>query len=275
MKNIAFFYPSKEFGGAENLIIKLSKVMISFGHKITIIDYRNGKVISNLSNITGISFLEYEDGKTVIASEITHMVSYSKWIEKIRNQIVTQSKVMLLIWFIHPYHIFNLIQPLSKKPGKFIYFKYKSKIRQMLTLMNDNDSLQFMDFENYFIPKKYFKLNFNPKYLPIPINHYANNQQVRTFPEEISLAWIGRLCIEKVNILIYVLDQVREFSIRTHHFIHFYIVGSGSYEAALNEYITNNNFEYLKIIRIDLICRKRFLISLTIKECYLQWGQLL
>jgi|ERR1035437_1283173 hypothetical protein len=253
MKNIAFFYPSKEFGGAENLIIRVSKVLISMGHKITIIDYKGGIVISNLLNIPGICFLEYEDNKTIIVKDVTHLVSFSLWIEKMRNQIQTQNRIFLLIWFIHPHHILRLIQPLPRKLGKFVYFKYKSKIMQMLTLMNDKGCLQFMDFENYFISKEYFKLNFKPKYLQIPVNYDVKKQKLQVFSEEISIVWIGRLCIEKVSILIYVLDKVREYSIRNHHLIHFYIVGSGSYEGSLNEYIANNNFEYLKIIRIDRI----------------------
>jgi len=253
MKNIAFFYPSKEFGGAENLIIRVSKVLISMGHKITIIDYKGGMVISNLLNIPGICFLEYEDNKTIIVKDVTHLVSFSLWIEKIRNQIQTQNRIFLLIWFIHPYHIFHLIHPLPEKLAKFVYFKYKSKIIQMLTLMNDKGSLQFMDFENYFISKEYFKLHFKPKYLPIPVNCDVNKQKVQTFSEEISIVWIGRLALEKVNILLYVLDQVREYSIKNQGFIHFYIVGTGSYKGSLNEYIANNNFEYLKIIRIDRI----------------------
>jgi hypothetical protein len=210
-------------------------------------------VISNLLNIPGICFLEYEDNKTIIVREVTHLVSFSYLIEKIRNQIRSENKIFLLIWFIHPYHIFHLIHPLPEKLVKFVYFNYKSKILHMLTLMNEKCSLQFMCYENFFISKEYFKLNFKPKYLPIPINYNVNQQKAQTFSEEISIVWIGRLCIEKVNILIYVLDQVREYSINNRCFLNFYIVGSGSTEELLNKYTESHNLEFLKVIRINII----------------------
>lgn len=254
MKNIAFFYPSKkEFGGAENLIIRVSKVLISLGHKITIIDYNGGMVISNLLNIPGICFLEYKDNETLLVKNVTHIISFSLLIKIIRNQIITHTKVFLLIWCIHPNHMLYLIGPIPRKLAFYIYVNYKRKILQMLELMDKKGSLKFMDYENYYISKQYFKLNFEPKYLPIPVNYDVNKQNAQTFSEEISIVWIGRISLEKVNSLIYVIHKIREYSIRNHRFLHFYIVGSGSSEDLLREYLENNNFEYLKIIRIDRI----------------------
>jgi len=110
-----------------------------------------------------------------------------------------------------------------------------------------------MDFENYHIADKYFNLGFPPEYLPIPItcNDVFNKQPVVS--ENISAVWIGRLAPEKVPILLYVLDQVRDYSIRKRITVNFYIAGTGLSENLLNEYIDNNVFDYVKIFRTDFI----------------------
>ena len=272
MKNIAFFCPSKVFGGAENLIIRVSKAMIILGYEITIIDYKEGVIITSLLNIPEIRFLEYEDDKTLMVKDVTYMVSFALWIDKIRNQIIAQNRIFLLIWFIHPYHIFNLIKPLPKKPAQYVYVHFKRKIKQMLEEMDLKGSLKFMDYENYYISKKYFKLNFEPEYLQIPVNYNIIKKESKTVSEELSIVWIGRLPSYKVNSLIYVLDRIREYSIRTRRFLHFYIVGSGSSEGLLEGYIDNHHFKYIKIIRMDKILPENIPDFLSGKKLLIAMG---
>lgn len=248
---IAFFHPSKEFGGAENLIIRLSKDLISRGYGITIIDFTNGAVISKLLDLQGINFIEYEIDKPFVVKNVTHLISFSLWIERIRNQLKPQNDFRILIWVIHPYHIFDLIHPLQKKSASILFYSYIGKITRMLELMNENGGLKFMDFENFFISKEYFKFNFNPEFLQIPI---IKNNDINSSPatsDGFSLAWIGRLSLEKVNSLIFALDQVRKYSIRNRCLIHFYIVGSGSDQGLLDNYQRTQDLQYLKIVRID------------------------
>jgi glycosyltransferase involved in cell wall biosynthesis len=253
LSNIAFFCPSRGFGGAENLVLKLSGVLISRGYSVTIIDYSGGIVISDLSGVPGISFIEYEDNKPVFVKDVSHIICSSYWVETIKEQVVAADKVFLLIWFIHPYHIFRFIKPIPRARAYFLYLSYRNKIARMFELINRKGSLKFMDYENYYMADKYFNFNFKPEYLPIPIttNAVFNKKPIAT--ENLSVTWIGRLAPEKGPILLYVLDQVREYSIRKGLNVNFYIVGSGLFENSLNDYIKNNVFDYVKIYRIDFI----------------------
>jgi len=254
INSIGFFCPSREFGGAENLVIKISKELIRRGIRVTIIDYENGIVTSILSKTEEIELITYEDGRKFLVRNVTHIISFSYWIETIIQLLVTESKIFLLFWFIHPYHIFHLIKPIQSSRASYIYLNYIKKIRFMLSLMNEKGSLKFMDRENFFIAKEYFKLDFNPDFIQIPVinkDHVLIKSKKES--EELGVAWIGRLPQEKVNILLYVLSQVRQWSLMNKKNIHFYIVGNGLAEGLLNDFLRVNDFKYLKITRIPHI----------------------
>ncbi|NLW32498.1 MAG: glycosyltransferase family 4 protein [Fibrobacter sp.] len=253
--NICFFCPSREFGGAENLIIRLTKSLLLRDIKVTIIDYPDGIVKIALSDTNGVVFIDYNQNNILKVEDITHLISFSYWIEKIKRELIVNKNVIIIFWFIHPYHIFHFIKPIQRNKAKYLYFNYKRKIKRMLHVISGKGGLKFMDYENYYIAKEYFELDFKPEYLQIPINKKSigNNPELRTVSDEISVVWIGRLPIEKVNILIFTIEEIRLWSIRNSQKINFYIIGSGLAENILNDYLSERPFDFVRITRKNSI----------------------
>lgn len=273
LEKICFFHPSKtEFGGAELLVIRLARELSSQGIRISVIDYREGNVISRLSDINNIQFIQFEDGKSISLKTVKYMVTFSLWLEHIRKRFIDAEEVIALVWCIHPYHIFDMIKPLPRWLASIIYRNHIRKISELFAIMNKAGGLKFMDFENYYIPRGYFYLPFEPSFIQIPVSFPVNTEQSVARPDEINIAWIGRLSIEKVNVLIYALDQVITYCSRNRVRARFFIIGSGSAEEKLNEYSKKNEDIYVKIIREKSILPEDIPLFLSSINLYFAMG---
>ena len=218
--SIIFLYPSKVVGGAELLFIKIAKYLSNSGRDVYYVDYIDGFARKELLG-SNVKFIDFDNDKPVtidfeatIISAVFHLNDLNKFVN------ITNDKVKLFFWCIHPFNIFFLIKKIvrpSKRSFKLGHYyarifrrKQLAKMQILLRGLISLKSLYFMDYMNLYANEYMFDLKIPKKdYLQVIFdkNHIPNNSPdlINNF---INAAWIGRLDVDKISALENVLDEL-------------------------------------------------------------------
>jgi hypothetical protein len=225
IKAITFFYPSKAVGGAQYLILRLAEELSGRGDlKVYLIDFENGFVWSKLKENKNVFLIDYNSTVKVKLPENSTLVIFPSYFDKIKQLIEPSTKANLIVWFIQPYLLINL--PKFKNSVRLFMPVRVNKIRALLNALNAREALLFMDEENFKVNKEYFKLNFEPDYLPIP-TIIKSIPFVKKKKVDFNIAWIGRVSNEKVESIKYLLNDIFTFNNKSETKIKFHVIGEG------------------------------------------------
>jgi glycosyltransferase involved in cell wall biosynthesis len=257
IKNIIFYFPHKKIGGVSTLFLNASEILQK-KFDIHIVDFNDGYMKNNLPN--GVNFIDVENIDKYPIDSIVIFQSFRFW--NIRDFEKFDSRTKIIFWNLHPDNLYpyifsnkstsfksiiaNLIKPLS-------FFRQK-KIGNLITYLNKNGGIFFMDEENYLKTCSYFKtININENYLPVitkkNILVKKSNSDLNNF------AWIGRICDFKVHILIHLLQRLNTIYALNYKKLNFYIVGDGEEMPLLKKEVLtlkNLNIEFLGEVDKDM-----------------------
>lgn len=209
MKYFAFFYPTKNVGGAQLLFARLAVELISVGKKVVIVDYKNGFISNYVSQRSNdyISY-QYQDGNICKIQQEVCLIQHLSSFPTLRGKIEITEKSTLLFWSIHPFNIFAFYRltpiytrvsyKLTNLITKWIEpFRRKSVMRWIDKAQAAN-GLYFMDGANWDTINTMFHNPLQPKFLPIPIENKFARKEKSKF-DTINIAWIGRVSDAKIH----------------------------------------------------------------------------
>ena len=258
MKNIAFYIPLLNMGGAEKVVIDiLNQIVIDdLNHKFyLIIDNVNSKLINKLSkNITilhldnkntfgliekiyKLKFLLNHYQIDLIISHLTHTnlhVSLSKLIFKdVKTKIVLTEHSILSDYM-------NSIQSLKQKVmSKLISYLYKKADK----IISVSDAVKNNLITSWNIPNNLLIRIYNPIntiHITKLANEKIDDNIVELYKNKKIIVSIGRLEVQKNHILL--LKSVNILKNDFQEFI-LLIVGGGSMKKELIEYVNKNKLE--------------------------------
>jgi glycosyltransferase involved in cell wall biosynthesis len=235
IKRYALFYPSKELGGAELLLARLADKLAERGNKVTVIDSDQGVVLSNIKDPRVIC-LTAKIG-TPLFVECDYLIAFASNIINLRQYIASKNKCKILFWSIHPLNsiylmpgygekIFQLGIPVLKIINQML-FKSEDEVREKaLKNLVKSNAIVCMDGENSRIIKKYYRIEDDIKYLPVPVLMPERARAIPKIEENttITIAWYGRLCDFKVHALNYIIRQFENISLNK---LRLLIIGDG------------------------------------------------
>ena len=258
MKNIAFYIPLLNMGGAEKVVIDiLNQIVIDdLNHKFyLIVDNVNSKLINKLSkNITilhldnkntfgliekiyKLKFLLNHYQIDLIISHLTHTnlhVSLSKLIFKdVKTKIVLTEHSILSDYM-------NSIQSLKQKVmSKLISYLYK-KADKIISVSDavKNNLITSWDIPNNLLIRIYNPIN--TIHITKLANEKIDDNIVELYKNKKIIVSIGRLEVQKNHILL--LKSVNILKNDFQEFI-LLIVGGGSMKKELIEYVNKNKLE--------------------------------
>ena len=229
---IAFFYPSRNIGGAQLLFARLAVYLAKSGKDVLIIDYLDGFVYQYVQEeFSSIDFIKYEDKQLSIDYDIC-LVQHLSSIHTLRKNLILTDNSKLLFWSIHPYNIISLFRltPIYTRAKSFgsrfvmqlLEPQLKAKVGNLVAELFKNKAILFMD-ETNFLPFKKLGLTEEKyiKYLPIPILH-SHVYKLRENFSTTHFGWIGRITEEKIksfNFILQKLDDIAKFQKITFHII--------------------------------------------------------
>ncbi|AFD09310.1 hypothetical protein Solca_4320 [Solitalea canadensis DSM 3403] len=240
MKNICFFYPSKNVGGAQLLFVRLAiELSLIEGLNIKVIDYSEGFLTKQLANTPNVSLIPFVNGKAKIDFE-TILITPLSYIADIEYLVdFNIQEVKLLFWAIHPD---NLKDSLYAKGRKI--FINKAQLRHYIVTLSEKGNIIYMDGANFYSVVKELDINFKPFYLPIPVD-IKEQSKVRIKKDKVlNLGWLGRISYDKINSLYKIIDEVRFFSELKKFNIHLHIIGDGEEKEDLITYLKKSNVSY-------------------------------
>ncbi|MEN5058242.1 hypothetical protein [Sphingobacterium kitahiroshimense] len=241
-KVVTFFYPSKVIGGAELLFLRLA-IILSQSTQLLIqyVDYVDGFVATEIEkynhNIKIIPFHNYQGIKLLKGSLLVTPLSSIFQVARFFNK-----EVYVMLWSIHPMGLKEAIDLLPSHIPSVSYKRYGQDLTNLIAL----NGLFFMDKPNFTIQKSIFDLQqLQVNYLPIFSSDVTHLKKYGTLDSAIlSLGWLGRLCIEKVNPLLNVISHCNDYlKIRPTEKIIFYIIGDGDKKTMVQNFEIHKNLE--------------------------------
>lgn len=231
-----FLYPSHVLGGCELLFARISCQLAQLGYDITIIDFADGTITSQIHS-SEVKFIQVERFElTVIESGI--LICPASLIIEIFNWIDVSSKVSILFWCVHPYNTvfippifqdFFIARPKLLKFVTSLLFRNEVNVRsKALRFMMSRQAMLYMDTTTINETTTWHDIrNVNSELLPIPLDSRCENTFVqRNFHyTTFNLFWIGRLVDFKVHVLIYLITAISESRFKNR--IRLHIIGDG------------------------------------------------
>lgn len=268
-KKIAFFYPSRNIGGAQLLFARLAVFYLQQGIPVLIIDYEDGFILNYI-------FEQNYHPQFIIFNDLPIQIEDEVCLIQHLSAIHTFSKILhlpptstLIFWSIHPHNILSLFRwtpiytRVSYKFSKYFtsFFEpfRKRKIQSLLSDLFSKNALYYMDKSNYETSKEIGLLNKKCDYIPIPIIE-KNYQKDRKNFEVTNFAWIGRITDSKINSFNYIVSGLSEIAkVRN---ITFNVIGQGD-KSIVNSIknikvidhgiIQNDDLTHLLVSNIDCV----------------------
>lgn len=253
IKKIYFYYPSRNIGGAQVLFVRLANYFaINSNIDVYIVDYDNGYLKNNKDGNVGF-VSESDFGATEIQEKALVICPLSLILE-IKRSTKNFLNIKFLFWCIHPENTIDILRGAQRLKFlgaacdfivRLINYNKVKVIRSELCEHLANNEIMFMDYPNLSRTSSYYNVHvLNPTYVPIPIS--ANEKKIHLTEacerkNEINVIWIGRLSIDKVYSLLYV---VKKFDSEVDYKVNFHIVGDGE---------ASNKIKYYKTKNINLI----------------------
>lgn len=254
---VVFYYPSNVIGGAEILFLRVAG-LLSLNHKVYYIDKKDGFSLSNIKNEKIHIIIENKENIYSLDKN-SIIISVPSLYFNIHEICKKNGLKKVFFWCIHPHNfisnsftykiICNLKKEHQKKLltvfGNFFYYKTRKNIQNLI----ENNSLFFMDSSNCIFNEYIFDLKLRNKDIFLPILLNKKNRFKSLISTKIISGWIGRLELEKITILKYVLKQIDEYYFQKKTIGVFYIIGQGSYEKKILEYTKSFKNLDIKIIK--------------------------
>lgn len=238
MKNIAFFYPSLELGGAQFLFLRMAfSLAKSSDLNVFVIDFENGFLHQRIANQNKIKFIKYIQGDLDLNNFLI-ILPLSIYNDSIFLFNRSTYSCSFLFWSIHPENITHVLFGNLR----FLIVN-KRKLREKLLNSANNGSIVFMDRSNLIAFQNEIGIVSNPTFLPVPIEI---NEEIFECPKKkklskINVCWLGRVSYDKVYSILNISKDISEskFSDR----IKFYIIGDGEKLFYLKNELSKFNIE--------------------------------
>ena len=252
--NIIFFYPSKTVGGAEFLFARLAIYLKEIYKKnVLYIDYKDGFIRNNLE-FKNLNFLDFTDTqKTNLDIEGTLITPISN-IYRIKDYVnFINSNIHIIFWTLHTYNLIHvmpngdILENFSAWENKFILKNFCKNNYNVYTYLLKQCSLLkgvfHMDNTTYAYNKCIFEDSLQENYLPIASKTKTTKTNGKIINKnEINIAILGRLCMEKTTSLINVIDNLNKLQTIKKKRVH--IIGNGN----CKNLIKKNKFKNIEII---------------------------
>lgn len=242
-KNIAFFYPAENIGGAQILFSRVAEYLSTYNFDITVFDFGDS-FISQYLNYNNIPFIHIVIErevikKTKVSGKYTFIVTPS-FLFILNKYFSFHDSTRFLFWELHPNNIIehtlfsyfykhSYLNILSK-PLKKLESNRISKVRNLVKTAHSKNGFYFMCFRNYITNSDFFNINIKPNYLPVPQNVEQENS-IKKFNanNSLNIGWLSRLDLEKINILNLLIRDLDEYSkYNNSSKIVLHIIGEGS-----------------------------------------------
>ncbi|MFD1359102.1 hypothetical protein ACFQ4X_14375 [Fictibacillus halophilus] len=254
IENITFFYPSRVVGGAEYLFIRLANKLSELGYKVFIVDYKDGFLRKNV--IKDVTVIDYFEGEKVEFTFNTHLILPPLFLNKMKElfSVSNNKRINCFFWSIAPHNVVSGIRGFHRFSSLFKLNEYEKyffcvrpvkslKIKKILNELHDSNGIFFMDYPNYLKNQEIFRLKFDPKYIPIPIEEPIQDKSPKTYKnKKITLAWYGRLGGEKVEALMKVLKDINTLykEGKVTDLIEFLVIGDGEHLSDVEKFASKN-----------------------------------
>lgn len=242
-RDFYFCFPYRGAGGVSLLFLRLGSFLAeNLGQKVTLIDYADGFMTTNLRS-SKVSVLEYRDDEVIKIpdSAILVMQSNNPW--SVFPGVQGSPDTTLIFWNCFPFNLVPVLpgfrEYLFRKP-KCLELVLSTILRQrrqinsiLVEKMHAAKSIFFMDAENLRVTEKFLRTNLRePQFLPIPTmdsDHKDVAPKGWDKDTDIHAIWIGRIADFKFHILWRVLKDAEKWCRTSKKSIVFTIVGDGPF----------------------------------------------
>lgn len=233
-----FYYPSKNIGGAQFLILRLSEWIVkNSDFKVCVCDYADGFIASSLTKNTAISIIPFNGNKVHIPVN-SYLVLFANFVFRMNDYFSFDNSNRIFYWSVHPYNIISNFRFFS---SFYLFDSQKRRIAEGLSKLICKDSLYFMDEPNLKVNEVFFGNKFAIKdYMQILVPK-SNSLQSLQFKKKnenyIRIAWLGRLDSDKINSVKMLFREVNALPNKDDIIID--IIGNGKLEQDVKRYVSN------------------------------------
>lgn len=230
---------------------------LSNNNNIFIVDYKDGCMGRQVP--INVNFIDIETVTRYPESSILVLQSVAPW--NISDIEKFPPETRILYWNLHPLNLFPLIFSIYSK-NKFkrilayilqpISFFRRRKLAKIITYLSDNNSLIFMDEEN-FNKTSLFYPNIKISRSFLPILSAPGNLTNRIPTNILRCCWIGRVVDFKVHILLHLIERLN-VAVAKVGAIQMIVVGDGDSIEYLKEVAKKNQNIEIQFIPNVLPC---------------------
>jgi hypothetical protein len=248
--SICFYFPYFEDSGVPVLFYRMANQIAISNTNITIyiIDYEEGVMWRNVSDLKNIQKIKFEDNKSVSPPIESILVMQPVIPYYWPKELVLYPNQKLFFWNLHPQNLVPSFLPFPYlremqinhfwiyHAASIFYPKLLKRLRTFLHTLIDHGGLFFMDKSNLDFTSKYlFTKIENRQFIPVPAE-FTSKELPNLYNQElgnlIRFGWVGRLCDFKSYILVYAILKLNEIAIQFgDKKFEFHIVGDGPFES--------------------------------------------
>ncbi|RST26690.1 glycosyltransferase family protein [Chryseobacterium lacus] len=269
--NYTFFYPSKAVGGAQILFSRIAEMLIHEGNRVTILGPSSSYINLYLSE-RGLHYDSYEVSTTspYHTNEDSFFILSLSYILLFHKYIKPDSNVKLFFWDLHPYAVLENLSfsKFYKLTDRNIWINVlklieRSFIVKMSTLLergHQKGGIHFMCYRNFKINKDFFSLDFEPSYIPLPIEVAPIATAFKSNFRDI--CWMSRLDNDKTPILQLLMEDVIEYNNHYNEKLRLHIIGDGNDRVSIETIAKKYDSIFILVGTIKNDC----LLSFFVKE---------
>ena len=180
-KTMIFFeYPLCHYGGAETLILRMSKWLQMNNYHVVIFSYKidiNNKIYRELRKYATIiktddKYISYTVLCNYLVEEINIFIHFSlaSYLNAVRFYSINRSILYNIIYVIHPETLINSIFKIKKPYISLLKLILFPIIRQYINRMETNGNIVYMDAINYWQTMMFYKIPEGYKHIvPLPV----------------------------------------------------------------------------------------------------------
>lgn len=274
-----FYFPYRGFGGVPILFLRLAEKLASNGHKVYVIDYKDGYMSQNKSQ--NIDLISYNLNTPIKIPEKSHLILQSDLPWGIPQNFICDKDTKIFFWNCYP---LNFIPILPTRISHYIVSRpyllkillntflrsAKIKSRNLVNYLDKMQAVVFMDEPNWKMTRWALGVkSLSKRFLPILVETKSElSSQGLIKADQIHIAWLGRIADFKIHSVVRIIHDLKKATPFIGKKIKLTIIGSGDFEYELKQELNNvKDFEYeiLKSVNqneihnflnsnIDLLC---------------------
>ena len=213
IKNIVFFFPSKQTGGAQYLFIRYSIFLCKYApqYKVMYVDYADGFAKKQLMN-ENVFFYEYKQHSKIRIPNDSVVIFQLNRISDFKNEIEYDVQhTSFMFWYLH---VTNLHDQVFARGVYLLNKKDRKKIGNCIDYLIDNDTIKLMGKTDYFdFNKDFFIGSHDVDIIPyiLPIDNFPAVQLRTTLSlDSVRFCWLGRLDEEKSRNIVTYFNEIEE-----------------------------------------------------------------